>query len=67
MPSVEDLLLKEVVDKLGYMGWQVDQGADPVKVSSGSKVEGCVSCDDGNKDLVHVPAKQFCLFKRKLK
>ena len=32
MPSVEDLLSKEVVDKLGYMGWQVDQGADPVKV-----------------------------------
>ena len=65
MPSVDDLLLKEVVDKLGYMGWQLDQGADPVKVSSCPKIEGCVSCDDGNKDLV--PVKQFCLFKRKLK
>ena len=42
MPLVEDLLLKEVVDKLGYMGWQVDQGPDPVKVSSCPKVEGCV-------------------------
>ena len=44
MPSVEDLLLKEVVDKLGYMGWQMDQGPNPVEVSSCPEVhvEGCV-------------------------
>ena len=23
---------KEAVDKLNYMGWEIDQGADPVKV-----------------------------------
>ena len=31
-PSVEQLVIQESVDKLDYMGWQVDQGADPEKV-----------------------------------
>ena len=31
-PSIQELVDKEGVDKLGYMGWQLDQGANPVKV-----------------------------------
>ena len=31
-PSVKQLVIQESVDKLDYMGWQVDQGADPEKV-----------------------------------
>ena len=32
-PSIEELVAKEKVDKLSYVGWMVDQGADPKKVS----------------------------------
>ena len=31
-PSIEELVAKETVDKLTYMGWTEDQGADPEKV-----------------------------------
>ena len=31
-PSIEELVAMEGVDNLGYMGWQVDQAADPEKV-----------------------------------
>ena len=31
-PSISDLVAKETVDKLTYMGWELDQGANPVKV-----------------------------------
>ena len=31
-PSISELVGKENVDKLEYMGWLVDQGADPQKV-----------------------------------
>ena len=33
-PSVEQLVIQESVDKLDYMGWQIDQGADPEKVDN---------------------------------
>ena len=32
-PSIEELVAREGVDKLGYMGWELDQGADPKQVS----------------------------------
>ena len=32
-PSIEELVAKEMVDKLTYMGWTEDQGADPEKVN----------------------------------
>ena len=31
-PSISDLVAKETVDKLTYMGWELDQAANPVKV-----------------------------------
>ena len=31
-PSIDELVGKENVDKLDYMGWLIDQGADPKKV-----------------------------------
>ena len=31
-PSIEELVAKEGVDKLDYMGWAVDEGADPKQV-----------------------------------
>ena len=31
-PSISELVGKENVDKLDYMGWLIDQGADPKKV-----------------------------------
>ena len=31
-PAVSDLVAKETVDKLAYMGWDFDESADPVKV-----------------------------------
>ena len=31
-PSISDLVAKETVDKLTYMGWELDQAADPIKV-----------------------------------
>ena len=31
-PSIAELVGKENVDKLDYMGWLIDQGADPKKV-----------------------------------
>ena len=31
-PSISDLVAKEMVDKLTYMGWELDQAADPEKV-----------------------------------
>ena len=31
-PAIEELVALEDVDKLGYMGWQIDQAADPQKV-----------------------------------
>ena len=31
-PSIDQLVAKETTDKLTYMGWEVDQGTDPVKV-----------------------------------
>lgn len=34
---------KEGVDRLDYMGWLVDQGADPEKVRLLSLVESCSS------------------------
>jgi poly [ADP-ribose] polymerase len=30
-PSIEELVGKEGVDKLAYMTWEIDEGADPVK------------------------------------
>ena len=33
-PSIDELVGKENVDKLDYMGWLIDQGADPKKVCS---------------------------------
>ena len=32
-PSIDELVSQESVDKLSYMGWTVDQGKDPEKVS----------------------------------
>ena len=32
-PSIDELVSRESVDKLSYMGWTVDQGKDPEKVS----------------------------------
>ena len=31
-PAISDLVAKETVDKLAYMGWDLDESADPVKV-----------------------------------
>jgi hypothetical protein len=31
-PSISELVGNENVDKLDYMGWLIDQGADPKKV-----------------------------------
>ena len=31
-PSIDELVSRESVDKLSYMGWTVDQGKDPEKV-----------------------------------
>ena len=31
-PSISDLVAKEAVDKLTYMGWELDQAANPQKV-----------------------------------
>ena len=31
-PSIDELVSKETVDKLDYLGWEIDQGADPVQV-----------------------------------
>lgn len=31
-PSISDLVAKETVDKLTYMGWELDQASDPKKV-----------------------------------
>ncbi len=33
-PSIEELVAEEVVDKLLYVGWMVDQGKDPKQVRS---------------------------------
>ncbi len=38
-PSMEELVDKERVDKLDYMGWSLDQGADPKKVKQMNKSE----------------------------
>ena len=32
-PSIEELVGKEQVDKLHYMGWMLDQAADPKQVN----------------------------------
>ena len=32
-PGIDELVAKETVDKLSYMGWELDQSADPVKAS----------------------------------
>lgn len=39
-PSIEELVAKEGVDKLDYVGWMVDQGADPKQVREGGGREG---------------------------
>ena len=31
-PSIDELVEKENVDKLDYVGWLIDQGTDPKKV-----------------------------------
>ena len=31
-PSIDELVSRESVDRLSYMGWTVDQGKDPEKV-----------------------------------
>lgn len=41
-PSIDDLVSKENIDKLKYMGWEIDQGADPVKVSQDWEQALCV-------------------------
>ena len=37
-PSISELVSKENVDKLSYMGWLVDQAADPKKVLSNALI-----------------------------
>lgn len=37
-PSISELVGMENVDKLDYMGWIIDQGADPKKVLVASLV-----------------------------
>ena len=41
-PSISDLVAKETVDKLTYMGWELDQAADPQKVCVRVRVYVCV-------------------------
>ena len=40
-PGISDLVAKETVDKLSYMGWELDQSADPVKVFSQDTLSPC--------------------------
>ena len=40
-PSISDLVAKETVDKLTYMGWELDQAADPKKVLYHLTLELC--------------------------
>ena len=36
-PSIAELVAKEGVDKLSYMGWTIDQGSNPEKVSDNNR------------------------------
>lgn len=51
---------KETVDKLGYMGWEIDQGADPVKVCDIENGKHCV-CYYNRKllNLLIIPLAQW--------
>ena len=48
-PSIEKLVAKEGVDKLGYMGWMVDQGRDP------RQVRGLIEATFSSSPLLFLP------------
>ncbi|XP_019851276.1 PREDICTED: uncharacterized protein LOC100633591 isoform X2 [Amphimedon queenslandica] len=50
-PSIEDLVSKENVDKLKYMGWEIDQGADPVKIAAES-IDDVIASMAGETDVI---------------
>ena len=41
-PSIEELVGKEGVDKLDYMGWTLDQGANPMQVRFQQMHASCI-------------------------
>jgi poly [ADP-ribose] polymerase len=47
-PAISDLVAKETVDKLAYMGWDLDESADPVKEAE-EALEECQRSGDLEK------------------